>query len=257
MTIKSLLINRDILGRRQSKKAFGRWVPAQTLGANPHNTDVVKAEKIIDIIEAIENDEDYNIQIYPAFDGNKIVFSDSFQGTATNILGMASACAASYTIAKKYTHTEQMESRTDNMGISMTNTDVVAISLSGWFVEKLFTRFTNSVLGVDVLKAVGTTTLASGIETKPKDVASSEILRQIEDSPSYKSSGISDAKTTKLLLNIVNGGILGYHGYKRNANESNEHKGNPLLGVTWFLTGYLGLTNLGVAAAQGFAKPLK
>lgn len=254
MSIKSLLINRDILGKRQSKKALGRWVPAQTLG-DATSAEIKKATKIIEIIENIENDEDYNIQIYPAFDGNKIAFSDNFSGVTTTVMGMAAACATSYGIAKKYTHAEQMATKDSDLGIQMTTTDVMALSLGGWFADKLFTRLTNSVLGLDVIKAVGITTLASGIENKQTDVASAEIIKQIEDSPSYKDSGISGAKTTKLFLNILNAGLLGYHGYKRSADVSNDYKGNIVNSATWFLGGYLGLTNLGLAAAQGFAKP--
>jgi hypothetical protein len=219
--------------------------------------------------ESIFSLSDNDFELIPMYDAvnagggqtqQKFVYKDQTISTVGYLATLAANCGTSYAVANQV-----MGDRNSNIGTQTDWVEDIVFSGAGFiasyllgsvlttgasFFEKKIEGIVNLPITSDIIQK---TTNADGIEhIEVKKEASEKIIKAVEETESYKAADLSTTKIINSAIAIANGAALAYHGYQRHSHESQGKRAALALG--WGVGGLYGLTNLGYAFAQGYAK---
>ena len=190
----------------------------------------------------------------------KFVYKDQTISTAGYLATLAANCGTSYAVANQV-----MGDRNSDVGTQTDWVEDIVFSGAGFIASYLLgsvlttgaSFFEKKIEGIVTLPVtsdiIQRTTNSDGIEhMEVKKDAAEKIIKSVEETESYKAADLSTTKIINSAIAIANGAALAYHGYQRHSHESQGKRAALALG--WGVGGLYGLTNLGYAFAQGYAK---
>jgi hypothetical protein len=190
----------------------------------------------------------------------KFVYKDQTISTAGYLATIAANCGTSYAVANQV-----MGDRNSDVGTQTDWVEDIVFSGAGFIASYLLgsvlttgaSFFEKKIEGIVTLPLtsdiIQKTTNSDGIEhIEVKKDAAEKIIKSVEETESYKAADLSTTKIINSAIAIANGAALAYHGYQRHSHESQGKRAALALG--WGVGGLYGLTNLGYAFAQGYAK---
>jgi len=190
----------------------------------------------------------------------KFVYKDQTISTAGYLATIAANCGTSYAVANQV-----MGDRNSDVGTQTDWVEDIVFSGAGFIASYLLgsvlttgaSFFEKKIEGIVTLPLtsdiIQRTTNSDGIEhMEVKKDAAEKIIKSVEETESYKAADLSTTKIINSAIAIANGAALAYHGYQRHSHESQGKRAALALG--WGVGGLYGLTNLGYAFAQGYAK---
>lgn len=221
--------------------------------------------------ESIFSLSDNDFELIPMYDAvgvgtgsghtqQKFVYKDQTISTAGYLATIAANCGTSYAVANQV-----MGDRNSDVGTQTDWVEDIVFSGAGFIASYLLgsvlttgaSFFEKKIEGIVTLPLtsdiIQKTTNSDGIEhIEVKKDAAEKIIKSVEETESYKAADLSTTKIINSAIAIANGAALAYHGYQRHSHESQGKRAALALG--WGVGGLYGLTNLGYAFAQGYAK---
>jgi hypothetical protein len=270
----------DKVVRRQVASGLSSYVLKGLSGETPEEKQVrlaieksnalqaafAKTEAARDGLFEMGNNDFQLIPMFESTEGKqKFVFKDQTLSIPGYLTTVVANCGASY-VAAKALFGDRMDQKTAGRGLENTWAESVAANGAGFIAS--YVTGALATVGDNFLedKIQGIFTMPDNdaiVELKNKgkeneqwvvkEDAKDTIMKQIQETKEYKDSKLGTSKAINLGLSILNGAALGYHGFKRNENKSDQEK--YLMAAGWAIGGVFGLTNLGYAFAQGFAQP--
>jgi hypothetical protein len=220
--------------------------------------------------ESIFSLSDNDFELIPMYDAvptgvadqtqQRFVYKDQTISTVGYLATLAANCGTSYAVANQV-----MGDRNSDVGTQTDWVEDIVFSGAGFIASYLLgsvlttgaSFFEKKIEGIVTLPVtsdiIQRTTNSDGIEhMEVKKDAAEKIIKSVEETESYKAADLSTTKIINSAIAIANGAALAYHGYQRHSHESQGKRAALALG--WGVGGLYGLTNLGYAFAQGYAK---